>query len=94
MEHTSSLDSDMNRAFSSVTFCASSQLLDMQLALLVALLKYDVLSLSNLANICGIHSCTFTAGVATDFVLALSNFIRTIHNFISLARSPNVLDAR
>ena len=47
----------------------------MQLALTVALLNNAVLSLSSFVSICGVHSCTFIAGVVTDFAIAPSNFI-------------------
>ena len=75
MEHTPSFDSDMNRDIPFVACCTFARLLDMKLALIVALLNNDVLSLPSLVSICKVHSCTFTAGVANDFVLAPSNSI-------------------
>ena len=58
-----------------VACCTFARLLDMKLALIVALLNNDVLSLPSLVSICKVNSCTFTAGVATDFVLKPSNLI-------------------
>ena len=49
--------SAMKRATSFTACCTSTRLMDMQLALIVALLNVDARSLSIFVSICGVHLC-------------------------------------